>query len=47
MGYFKSEGNPIGEFVLLKITSANGISLYGERVLSATENENDFGKERR
>ncbi len=32
MGYFKSESDPIGEFVLLKITRANGISLYGERV---------------
>ena len=32
MGYFKSEKNVIGEFVLLKITQANGISLYGEAV---------------
>ncbi|MBQ4268497.1 MAG: tRNA (N6-isopentenyl adenosine(37)-C2)-methylthiotransferase MiaB [Clostridia bacterium] len=39
MGYFKSEGNPIGEFVLLKITSANGISLYGERVSSSAAND--------
>ena len=30
MGYFKSERNKIGEFVRIKITSANGISLYGE-----------------
>lgn len=30
MGYFKSEKNKIGEFVKIKITSANGISLYGE-----------------
>ncbi|MBQ8657713.1 MAG: tRNA (N6-isopentenyl adenosine(37)-C2)-methylthiotransferase MiaB [Clostridia bacterium] len=30
MGYFKSEKNLIGEFVVLKITEANGISLYGE-----------------
>jgi tRNA A37 methylthiotransferase MiaB len=30
MGYFKSEKNMIGEFVNLKITRANGISLYGE-----------------
>lgn len=32
MGYFKSDKNVVGEFVLLKITSANGISLFGERV---------------
>ena len=32
MGYFRSEENLIGEFVTLKITNANGISLYGERV---------------
>ena len=32
MGYFKSEKNVIGGFVLLKITQANGISLYGEAV---------------
>ena len=30
MGYFKSEKSRIGEFVNLKITDANGISLYGE-----------------
>lgn len=36
MGYFHSEGNPIGEFVKLRITKANGISLYGVR---AEENE--------
>ena len=30
MGYFRSERNRIGEFVNLKITEANGISLYGE-----------------
>ncbi len=30
MGYFRCERNPIGEFVTLKITDANGISLYGE-----------------
>ncbi len=30
MGYFKSEKNLIGEFVFLKITEANGISLYGQ-----------------
>ena len=30
MGYFKSEKDVIGEFVTLKITRANGISLYGE-----------------
>ena len=32
MGYFKSETDKIGEFVNLKITKANGISLYGEIV---------------
>lgn len=30
MGYFASDKNRIGEFVRLKITSANGISLFGE-----------------
>lgn len=30
MGYFKCEKNCIGEFVNLKITKANGISLFGE-----------------
>ncbi|MBR2341206.1 MAG: tRNA (N6-isopentenyl adenosine(37)-C2)-methylthiotransferase MiaB [Clostridia bacterium] len=30
MGYFKSESDLIGKFVTLKITNANGISLYGE-----------------
>ena len=30
MGYFKSEENLVGRFVNLKITHANGISLYGE-----------------
>ena len=30
MGYFTSEKNRIGEFVHLKITKANGISLFGE-----------------
>ena len=30
MGYFKSDRNAIGEFVALKITRANGISLFGE-----------------
>ena len=30
MGYFKSDRNVIGEFVALKITRANGISLFGE-----------------
>ena len=32
MGYFQSETDKIGEFVTLKITKANGISLYGEIV---------------
>ncbi len=30
MGYFQSEKDVVGEFILLKITKANGISLYGE-----------------
>ena len=37
MGYFKSDKDRIGEFVTLKITKANGISLYGE--ITGTENE--------
>ena len=32
MGYFKSETNLVGEFVCLKVTKANGISLFGEVV---------------
>ena len=32
MGYFASEQDEIGNFVNLKITKANGISLYGEKV---------------
>ena len=32
MGYFKNATNVIGEFVLLHITKANGISLYGDMV---------------
>ncbi len=32
MGYFRSERSRIGEFVTLKITGANGISLFGEPV---------------
>ncbi len=32
MGYFPSEKNVIGEFVRLKITKANGISLFGEKI---------------
>ncbi len=32
MGYFSSEKNVIGEFVCLKITKANGISLFGEKI---------------
>lgn len=30
MGYFKSDRDRVGEFVTLKITRANGVSLYGE-----------------
>ncbi len=32
MGYFQSDINRVGDFVTLKITEANGISLYGEEV---------------
>ena len=32
MGYFASDENEVGNFVWLKITKANGISLYGEKV---------------
>ncbi len=32
MGYFHSEKNLVGEFVLLKVTKANGISLFGDLV---------------
>ncbi len=30
MGYFKSDKNRVGEFVMLRVTRANGISLFGE-----------------
>ncbi len=30
MGYFKSDRDRVGEFVRLKITKANGVSLFGE-----------------
>ncbi|MCD8309038.1 MAG: tRNA (N6-isopentenyl adenosine(37)-C2)-methylthiotransferase MiaB [Clostridia bacterium] len=30
MGYFKCENNPVGQFVNIKVTEANGISLYGK-----------------
>ncbi len=32
MGYFRSNRNRVGDFVMLKITEANGISLFGEEV---------------
>lgn len=32
MGYFKSRKNVVGQFIYLKITKANGISLFGEVV---------------
>ncbi len=32
MGYFTSPKNVVGEFVLLQVTKANGISLYGDIV---------------
>ena len=37
MGYFASEKDEVGNFVRLKITKANGISLYGD--LLSSENE--------
>ena len=37
MGYFKSDRNRVGEFVDLRITQANGISLYGEEVVSISK----------
>ena len=30
MGYFESDEDMIGKFVMLRITKANGISLFGE-----------------
>ena len=32
MGYFKSRKNVVGQFICLKVTKANGISLFGEVV---------------
>ncbi len=32
MGYFASDKNCIGEFVRMKVTRANGVSLYGEKI---------------
>ena len=32
MGYFSADQNCVGEFVQMKVTRANGVSLYGERV---------------
>ena len=32
MGYFKSETDLIGQLVQVKITKANGISLFGELI---------------
>ena len=37
MGYFKSDKDELGNFVQLKITDANGISLYGELISSENE----------
>ena len=37
MGYFKSDKDEVGNFVQLKVTNANGISLYGDMVLSENE----------
>lgn len=42
MGYFGSDRNVVGEFVNVKITRANGISLYGE---IAAEKENETKEE--
>ena len=32
MGYFASDTNCIGEFVRMKVTRANGVSLYGDKI---------------
>ena len=32
MGYFKSDKNEIGNFVMIKVGKTNGISLYGDKV---------------
>lgn len=32
MAYFKSENNPTGEFVGVKINEANGVSLFGDKI---------------
>ncbi|MBQ8684678.1 MAG: tRNA (N6-isopentenyl adenosine(37)-C2)-methylthiotransferase MiaB [Clostridia bacterium] len=37
MGYFHSDTNRVGEFVTLKITKANGISLFGEPTENAAK----------
>ena len=37
MGYFKSDKNRVGEFVELRITDANGISLYGEEIVAISK----------
>ena len=37
MGYFESDKDEVGNFVWLKITRANGISLYGEIVEGTQE----------
>ena len=44
MGYFSSETNKIGEFITLKITSANGISLYGEEISPRHESGRQGGR---
>ena len=38
MGYFHSDTDKIGEFVKLKVTKANGISLFGE-IIQTTQEE--------
>ena len=32
MGYFAADHNCVGEFVQMRVTRANGISLYGDLV---------------
>ena len=39
MGYFESVDDAIGQFIQLRITKANGISLYGERLDDTKEKE--------
>ena len=39
MGYFKYPRNVVGEFIELKVTRANGVSLFGEAVVKKERHE--------